>query len=69
MTEELTNNAVMNLSWYYSNWFDVWEVRPDLTEILERFGHNKYYIYRSICQFKNYLLLMKEKCYTVQIPS
>ena len=45
MAEALTNDAVMNLSWYYSNQFDVWEVGPDLTEILERYGHNKYYIY------------------------
>ena len=69
MAEALTNNAVMNLSLHYSNRFDVWEVRPDLTEILERHGHNKYYIYRKICQFKNHLLLTQEKCYTVEIPS
>ena len=45
MAEALTNDAVMNLSWYYSNQFDVWEVGPDLIGILERYGHNKYYIY------------------------
>ena len=48
MIEALTNDAVMNLSLHYSNRFDVWEVRPDLIEILERHGHNKYYIYRKI---------------------
>ena len=68
MVEALTNNAVMNLLWHYSNWFDVWEIRPDLIEIFERYGHNKYYIYRKLCQFKN-LRLTKEKCYTVEIPS
>ena len=46
----------------------MWEVRPDHLETLERHGHNKY-IYRKICQFKNYFLLMQEKCYTVEIPS
>ena len=69
MAGALTNDAVINLLWHYSNRFDVWEVRPDLIEILERYGHNKCYIYRKICQFKNYLLLTKEKCYTVEIPS
>ena len=59
----------MNISWRYSNQFDVWGVRPDLIEILERCGHDKCYIYRTICHFKNYLLLTKEKCYTVEIPS
>ena len=53
MAEALTNNAVMNLSLHYSNRFDVWEVRPDLIEILERHGHNKYYTYRKIFRFKN----------------
>ena len=48
MAEALTNDAVMNLSWHYLNWFDVWEVRSDVIEILERHGHNKYYIYRKI---------------------
>ena len=69
MAKALTNDEVMNILWQYSNWFDVWEVRSDLIEILERYGHNKCYIYRKICQFKNYLLLRKEKCYTVEIPS
>ena len=42
MVEALTNNAVMNLLWHYSNWFDVWEIRPDLIEIFERYGHILY---------------------------
>ena len=52
MIKALTNDEVTNILWHYSNWFDVWEVRSDLIEILERYGHNKYYIYRKICQFK-----------------
>ena len=47
---------------------DVWEVRPDLTEILERHGDDQYYI-RKILQFKNYLLLSEEKKTTAEIPS
>ena len=49
MAEALTNNAVMNLLGHYSNWYDVWEVRTDLIEIMKRHGHNKCYIYRKIC--------------------
>ena len=52
--EALTNDAVMNLLRHYSNRFGEWDVRLDLTEILERHGDNKYYIYRKICQFKNF---------------
>ena len=44
----------MNLLQHYSNRFGEWDVRLDLTEILERHGDNKYYIYRKICQFKNF---------------
>ena len=40
----LTDDEVMNILWNYSNWLDVWEVRPDLNEILERHGHDKYYM-------------------------
>ena len=31
------DHVVMNQSWHYSNCCDVWEVRPDLVEILEIF--------------------------------
>ena len=31
------DDVVMNQSWHYSNCCDVWEVRPDLVEILEIF--------------------------------
>ena len=57
MAKRLTNDEVMNISWHYSNRFDVWEVKPDLIEILERYGHNKYYIY--IEKFAN----LKTICY------
>ena len=45
MAKALTKDEVMNRLWHYSNRFDVWEVRLDLIEILERHGHDKYYIY------------------------
>ena len=45
MAKALTKDEVMNILWHYSNRFDVWEVRSDLIEILERYGHDKYYIY------------------------
>ena len=51
------NDAVMNQSWHYSNCYDVSEVRPDIIEILERHGDDKYCILGKILQFKNYLLL------------
>ena len=47
----------------------MWEVRSDLIEILERYGDNKYLIYRKILQLKNYLLLSEEKKFTAEIPS
>ena len=55
------DDVVMNQSWHYSKCYDVWEVRPELTEILERHGDDKYHIFRKIIQFKNYLLLSEEK--------
>ena len=62
------DDVVMNQSWHYSKCYDVWEVRPDLTEILER-HHDKCHIFRKIIQFKNYLLLSEEKKFTAKIPS
>ena len=63
------DDVVMNQSWHYSKCYDVWEVRPELTEILERHGDDKYHIFRKIIQFKNYLLLSEEKKFTAKIPS
>ena len=63
------DDVVMNQSWYYSNCYDVLEVRPDLIEILERDGDDKCCIFRKILQFKNYLLLSEEKKFTAEIPS
>ena len=62
------DDVVMNQSWHYSKCYDVWEVRPDLTEILERHD-DKCHIFRKIIQFKNYLLLSEEKKFTAKIPS
>ena len=63
------DDVVMNQSWHYSKCYDVWEVRLELTEILERHGDDKYHIFRKIIQFKNYLLLSEEKKFTAKIPS
>ena len=59
----------MNRSRYYSNRYDVWEVKPDLIEILESHGDDKYLIFRKIVQFENYLLLSEEKRCTAEISS
>ena len=48
---------------------NVWQVRPDLTEILERHGDDKYWIFRKVLQFKNYLLLLEEEKFAAEIPS
>ena len=63
------DDVVMNQSWHYSNRYDVLEVRPDLIEISERHGNDKYRIFRKILKLKNYLLISEEKKFTAKIPS
>ena len=63
------DGVIINQSWHFSNRYDVWEVRPNLIEILERHGDNKYCFFRKILQFKNWLLLSEENKFTAEIPS
>ena len=38
---------------------------------MEQHGYNRFYIYIyiEICQIKNWLILSKEKKYTIEVPS
>ena len=58
----------MNQSWHYSNHYDVWGVRSDLIEMLERHGDDKYCIFWKILVQKLPFIIRRKK-FTAEIPS
>ena len=55
------DDVVMNQSWHYSNCYDVWEVRPDLIEILEKHDDDKYCILEKLYSLKTTFYYQRKK--------
>ena len=65
----LSRNEIENVASHYAGQYDVWERLADLEEIVKRHGHDNFYIYRRVCQIKNWLTLSENIKFTAEILS
>ena len=65
----LTENEIDNISALYMRENNMWENLPNLVDILEWYGNNMFYIYRKLCQIRNWLFVSNQKQFTCQILS
>ena len=64
----LSRNKIENVASHYARQYDVWEWLADLEQMVKRHGHDYFYIYRKLCQIKNWLILSEKINFTAEIP-
>ena len=67
----LSNNEILNLTDYYLNEYNLDKEKhfQNLKEIFKNHGNQPFYVFRYISFVKNFLLLLKSRVYTIEVPS
>ena len=65
----LSRNEIENVASHYARQYDVWGQLTDLEEIVKHLGHDDFYLYRKLCQVKNWHILSKKIKFPAEIPS
>ena len=65
----LSRNEIENVASHYARQYEVEDWLINLEEIVEQHGHNHFYIYRKLCQIKNWLIVSDKNKFTAEIPS
>ena len=65
----LTENQIGNITNNYARNFNMSENLLNLEKTVEQHGNDPFFIYRKLCQFKNFMVLCENKKLTVEIPS
>ena len=65
----LSRNEIENVASHYARQYEVEDWLVDLEEIVKRYRHNHFYIYRKLCQIKNWLIVSDKNKFTAEILS
>ena len=67
----LSTNEIINLSTWYVKDFNLDEEKhlDNIKEILRQYGKKNFYIFRYISLAKNFLILSKQRKFTIEVPS
>ena len=65
----LSKNEIQNVASQYARQYEVEDCFVGLEKILEQHGQNHFYIYRTFCQIKNWLIVSDNNKSTAKIPS
>ena len=65
----LSRNEIENVASHYARQYNVWKRLTNLEEIVKRHGHDHFYLYRKLCQVRNWCILSKKIKFPAEIPS